>query len=134
MGTSVSLGSSQAQGRGSALLRTPDWLAVAYPPFGQTISYAKCNGNHDQSAYSIPSMREHSDSIKCEMWHCGHYAGCLLFDWQCEKKIIVSLSTKYWWLVNSPPPPPPPPCPVKQVLTIICVTFLLSSAIMPTLE
>ena len=38
------------------------------------------------------------------MWHCGHYAGCLLFDWQCEKKIIVSLSTKYWWLVNSPPP------------------------------
>ena len=65
MGTSVSLGSSQAQGRGSAPLRTPDWLAVAYPPFGQTISYAKCNGNHDQSAYSIPSMREHSDSIKC---------------------------------------------------------------------
>ena len=64
MGTSVSLGSSQAQGRGSAPLRTPDWLAVAYPPFGQTISYAKCNGNHDQSAYSIPSMREHSDSIK----------------------------------------------------------------------
>ena len=65
MGTSVSLGSSQAQGRGSAPLRTPDWLAVAYPPFGQTISYAKCNGNHDQSAYSIPSMREHSDSINC---------------------------------------------------------------------
>ena len=19
------------------------------------------------------------------MWHCGHYAGCLVFDWQCEK-------------------------------------------------
>ena len=66
MGTSVSLGSSQAQGRGSAPLRTPDWPAVAYPPFGQTINYAKRNGYHDQSTQSIPSMREHSDSINSD--------------------------------------------------------------------
>ena len=32
--------------------------------------------------------------------YCGHYAGCLVVDWQCEKKIIVSWSTKYRWLVN----------------------------------
>ena len=59
MGASVSLDSSQVQGEGSAPLLTPDWL-------GQTISYAKCNGNHGRSTYtrSIPSMREHSDSIK----------------------------------------------------------------------
>ena len=53
---------------------------------------------------------------------CGtvvYYAGCLLFDWQCEKKIIVSLSSKYWWLVNVLPP-----SPVKQVLIIICVTCM----------
>ena len=66
MGTSISLGSSQAQGRGSAPLRTPDWPAVAYPPFGQTINYAKRNGYHDQSAYSILSMRERSDSINLQ--------------------------------------------------------------------
>ena len=34
------------------------------------------------------------------IWHCGHFVCCLVFDWECEKKIIVSLSKKYWWLVN----------------------------------
>ena len=29
-----------------------------------------------------------------EMWHCGHYAGCLVFDWQCEKKNHYELEYK----------------------------------------
>ena len=32
-----------------------------------------------------------------KMWyiqHCGHYAGCLVFDWQCEKKNYCELEYK----------------------------------------
>ena len=66
------------------------------------------------------------------MWwiqHCCHYAGCLVFDWECEKKIIVSLSTKYWWLVNLFPLS----CKTS-VDNHLCNMFVEYSAIMPTLE
>ena len=31
----------------------------------------------------------HAMTFCSEMWyiqHCGHCAGCMVFDWQCEKK------------------------------------------------
>ena len=47
--------------------------------------------------------------VHTALWATGHYAGCLVFDWQCEKKIIVCLSAKL-----------PPPCPAKQVSSSFC--------------